>query len=594
MRHTLNNVCRIDRIANVLALGLYLAVVSAAVGAAVGAAEVRDLYPDTPRWSIFQRWWIGDAIGALIVAPVCLSMWQAIRSGEFASAVAQPPVTGEIIVVVILTTVIGHAVFGSAPGPNETVLDLPTAILPCLLWSSLRLPYFCVPWVTLLMASQVLYFTKIGRGPFILPGHTLDEQALAMQAFLAIASLTVLCITAVVAERRRATDDLRRTNKQLELERRRYRAVVEDQSELIVRWLPDGKRTFVNDAYCRYHQRTRHDLLQRSRWDDIGEHDQAAVRAEIARLTPRMPAFQLQYRARRNGDIAWQEWVERAIFDDTGKIVEIQSVGRDVTEQRNAQEQLQRQDQILQHQSRVMAMGEIVGGISHELSQPLTAIGNWITTLELSLAEKASPSDRPGVLHDALEGIRTANQTAVGIVRRFRSFLRPKDLQRSSESLAEVVAESLALLGFTIRRSGADVRVRVPADLPPLRVDRIQVVQVFVNLIKNSLQSMEDLPEDQRSIDVSAEVVDDSKAMVRVTDSGPGMSSDIIKQIGEPFVTSKADGMGLGLSICQRIVEGHEGRLWYESAVPRGATFCFTLPLDRGAPVSRDSVRSHG
>lgn len=254
---------------------------------------------------------------------------------------------------------------------------------------------------------------------------------------------------------------------------------------------------------------------------------------------------------------------------------------RDLTEAQESEARLRELQAEVVHISRLSAMGEMASALAHELNQPLSAIANYLNGAR-RLLDKAPERDTR--VDEAMEKAADQALRAGDIIRRLRNFLARGEGERSNESLAKIVHEAchLALLGS--READVDVRYSVDPHRDRVVVDRIQIQQVIVNLVRNALDAMHDQP--RRRLSVSTSISDDM-ATVTIADSGPGLDPVAAEKLFQPFVTTKATGMGVGLSISRTIVEAHGGRIWTEPPTGEGAVFHFTVPLahDAEAPV---------
>lgn len=245
---------------------------------------------------------------------------------------------------------------------------------------------------------------------------------------------------------------------------------------------------------------------------------------------------------------------------------------RDLTERQEAEARLQELQTELIHISRVTAMGEMASALAHELNQPLSAITNYLKGSSRMLARPGADPER---LRDALG--RAADQAlrAGEIIRRLRDFAARGETERRVESLVRIVEEAAALALVGAREHGVDVKFKFRPGADLVLADRVQVQQVVLNLIRNAMDAMEEAP--RRELTIAVERTADGMAEVRVRDTGPGIAPEAAAHLFQPFMTTKAHGMGVGLSISRTIIEAHGGQIWVEPTPGGGATFRFTL-----------------
>ena len=281
----------------------------------------------------------------------------------------------------------------------------------------------------------------------------------------------------------------------------------------------------------------------------------------------------------KNGSLFWERALITSIKDEAGRITHFLAVKEDITKSKEVEEKLQQMHLQLTHVARLSTLGEMAAELAHELNHPLYAILNYAKACRNVLAEEGPPN--LDSLREWNEEIAEIALSASEAVKRLRLFARRAESPRSACRIEEIVEEALRLVAVEMRRARVTVETSFSAASPPVQVDRVQIQQIVVNLLSNAIEAMENSPPDMRWITIQTSVCDDA-VEVAVSDRGTGLPPGSETRIFEPYVTTKPDGVGMGLSIVRTIVEAHGGRLWAKSNPEGGATFCFTLPLDDG------------
>jgi two-component system, LuxR family, sensor kinase FixL len=253
---------------------------------------------------------------------------------------------------------------------------------------------------------------------------------------------------------------------------------------------------------------------------------------------------------------------------------------RDLTEVQRTKRRLQELQADFLHSSRLSTMGRMAATLAHEMNQPLTAIANYVQAAQM-LLENGDPGTAPRIA-GMLAKAATQAERAGAIILRLREFVARGATERRPEDLNKVVEEAAALALIGAREQGVHVAFRLKSDLAPVMIDKVQIQQVVLNLVRNALEAMETSERRELSIETCADAETGGTAVI-VSDTGPGLPPEILSQLFEPFVSTKKQGMGLGLSICREIVESHGGKLEPGNAPGSGARFRFTLPLPRDA-----------
>jgi two-component system sensor kinase FixL len=246
---------------------------------------------------------------------------------------------------------------------------------------------------------------------------------------------------------------------------------------------------------------------------------------------------------------------------------------RDLTERQAAERRLQDLQGELVHVSRLTSLGEMASAMAHELNQPLTAAANFMKGCLVLLKRK--PLDEARLETMISQGADQALR-AGQIIRRLRDFVSKGEAERSIENLPQLLEEAGALAMVGARERSVRLRYDIHPSVGLVLADKVQIQQVALNLIRNGIEAMEDSP--RKELFVGARPVADDMIEVFVSDTGHGISPQAAEQLFQPFMTTKAQGMGIGLSISRTIIEAHGGRIWAEANPGGGTVFRFTLP----------------
>jgi C4-dicarboxylate-specific signal transduction histidine kinase len=246
----------------------------------------------------------------------------------------------------------------------------------------------------------------------------------------------------------------------------------------------------------------------------------------------------------------------------------------DIEDRKRAEEALRKANADLAHITRVTTMGEFVASIAHEVSQPLSAV---VTNAEASLHWLAGSAPNIEKACEAVGRVVRDGKHAGEVIARIRALCRKSGIKRQSLDMNEAIEEVLALAQSEVRTKRVDLCTDLATRLPPVLGDRVQLQQVVLNLIMNGIEAMSSVQDRPRELFIRTQEGEDDQVVVTVQDSGPGLDPKITKQIFDAFYTTKAEGMGMGLSISRSIVQDHGGRLWATTNEGPGATFQFTL-----------------
>ena len=332
---------------------------------------------------------------------------------------------------------------------------------------------------------------------------------------------------------------------------------------------PDGSVQEANQAFLRiigYDQtdvaagRLRRTELTPPEWRDRDARAVAQMRA-AGTVQP----FEKEY-FRKDGTRV-PVLVGGATLDERGDAVVIFAV--DLTDRKRAEAELA-------HANRVATMGQLTASIAHEVNQPIAALLTNAQTAVRWLSRQPPNLERAKPLIDRV--ISDANRTA-DIVSRIRGFSKNTPVRPEALKVNETILEVLGLTRAAISDRGVLAKTELAQDLPQLLADKVQLQQVILNLIMNAIEAMSEVSEGSRELMISTSEAETGGVLVAVSDTGPGLSQASAERIFEAFYTTKASGLGMGLSICRSIIEAHGGRLWAASNEPRGAVFSILLPV---------------
>ena len=278
----------------------------------------------------------------------------------------------------------------------------------------------------------------------------------------------------------------------------------------------------------------------------------------------------------RDGEKRMIVWTNTVLLDETGTVKNVIGTGIDITEKRKIEEKEKQRVLELAHVSRLSTMGEMATQIAHELNQPLSAI---TTYSDACLYMLQSAADQNPDLISALRSIKHQAQRSGDIIRGLRNFVSKGELQKSTTDINTVVQSVINLAMSELRNHRVEVNFALDETLPLIITEKILIEQVVLNLVRNAIDAMADANSLTRQVHIHTLLNDENMIEVRITDTGPGLAAEQIEHIFNTFVTTKPQGIGMGLPISRTIIEAHGGKLFAQSEVNNGASFIFTLPV---------------
>ena len=343
-----------------------------------------------------------------------------------------------------------------------------------------------------------------------------------------------------------------------------------------------GKIIYVNPAFCRMTGYSSEELVDRGPpmpyWVPEQLEETMAVHQAVLDGNAPPDGFEITFR-RKDGERFQALIYEAPLIDGNGRQTGWMASVLDVTERRRAEELARQHQEQLQFTSRLVTMGEMASTLAHELNQPLAAIASYNTgCLNLLAADDFDARE----IRQALEKLGVQAQRAGRIIRRVHDFVRKSEPRRAPCALGEIIEDCVGFVESEARKRHVQIDTAMPL-LPPVLADRLMLEQVLLNLMRNGMEAMSSTPAGQRVLRIAAEIVD-GEVVVTIADQGCGISPEAREKLFSAFFTTKAEGMGVGLSICRSIIEFHRGRLWCEdnarSLTGSGTMFIFTLPLE--------------
>ncbi len=361
----------------------------------------------------------------------------------------------------------------------------------------------------------------------------------------------------------------KRSREALKASHERFVAVLDGlDAAVTVADLADGRLYYANrSARGTFGCEPEHVETSLSPWECLREQ----IPGDVAAGTEASVDAEIQHPV--NG--CWYHLRARTIKWVDGRNVRME-VATDITEHKLAEEMSRQQLERLQRTSRLITMGEMASTLAHELNQPLAAIANYSMGCVSRL--RSEGFNREELLRTMQKASAQAER-AGQIIRRVRDFVRKSEPQKAPVAVGDILEEAASVAENAASKRGARIVLNVPADLPLVLADRIMVEQVLLNLVRNGLDAMDNTPPSLRILKLDAELTGSDWVSVAVIDRGSGIREEAMARLFEPFYTTKAEGMGMGLNICRSIIELHQGRLWVEVNPQGGSVFRFTLPV---------------
>lgn len=345
-----------------------------------------------------------------------------------------------------------------------------------------------------------------------------------------------------------------------------------------------GRATFVNRAMERLTGWSSEELIGRNQ-HEILHHTHPDGRHHPANECPVYQTFRDNQVRYVEDDVFWckdghsipVEYSSNPIVDGNGRVTGAVVVFRDISARKQAAEEARQHQNELAHVARLSTMGEMASGIAHELNQPLSAISNYTRGSIRML--KSGGEDNRSQLIEVMERVARQAERAGEIIRQLRRLVRKEDPERKAVDVNQLINNLVRFLQPELRREKVQLALQLENGLPDLWAHDIQLEQVLLNLTRNAMEAMRDVAPEQRRLLIHSSRAD-REIRILVQDSGHGIDAALQQRLFDPFVTTKAQGMGLGLSISRGIIEAHGGRLLLENENGQGAALIIYLPIE--------------
>jgi PAS domain S-box-containing protein len=568
-------------------------------------------------WEVWRVRFFSNMLATVTIVPPILWIWRQrwapLRAASLLRLIEAATLTVSLVAVCLFVFDLPRLAGGEMP-----VLVYAPFVL--LIWTALRFGPEATSGGVLIVTLVSTWGLIHGRGPFI--SNDIDYSVVSLQVFLLVMAVPLLALAGVLRERERSAS-ARVDEAALGASDARFRELANAMPQIVFSATPDGEVDYFNEKWYDLTLKPRGPVTSQSWVDVVHPSDVIAAldrwNADVAAQRPHDAEIRL--RDTRTGKYRWhlvralpvRDWsgavrrwygtatdiddhkrIEGALragetaLRDLGERLE-QRVAERTAELSHANASLQEQIEVrvraekalralerqLAHLGRVSMLGELAGALAHEVNQPLTAI-----LANARAAERIISRD--GVEHSELDEILrdiiSDNLRAGAVIRRVRSVIRKGDVDMQPVMANDIVNEVLELTHSDMILREVTVTTHLSTSLPLVPVDRVQFQQVLLNLIMNACDAMAAIPASERILVIRTRR-DAGAIRISVRDSGTGRPAANPDSVFEPFVTSKADGLGLGLAICRSIVRAHRGRLWAVNNKVRGATFHVLFPL---------------
>jgi PAS domain S-box-containing protein len=517
-------------------------------------------------WPNWRRWYLGDALANLVLTPALL-YW--LAGGFSALRHASVRRCFEAVALTIGLALSGVVAF---TGRSESygapaLLYVP---VPFLLWAAMRFGMRGASGALTLIAVFAIEGAAYGRGPF--STRTGDLNVLSIQLFLFVISVSIFLLAILVGDKNRAMDALTEASE-------RFRNLADTAPVLIWMAGTDKLCNFFNKGWLEFTGRSLDQELGNGWADGVHPEDLAHCLDTYGTAFDKRETFTMEYRLRRwDGEYRWILDTGTPRFDAAGAFVGYIGSCLDIAERKQAELDYQLQATELARVGRLALMGELAASLAHEVNNPLGAmVTNASAGQRLITSGKIDMQD----LKDLLADIVTDGHRAREVIQGIRNMVRKTETSRSVIRIGDTIHDLLRIVRADALSRQVIVVADLDADAGQVMADRVQLLQVLLNLTMNAFEAMSVIRANARRLTIRARRDESGEVLISVRDSGPGFPGGIVEHLFEPFFSTKAEGTGMGLTIAHSIIEAHGGTLLGENCDGGGACFTVRLPEAR-------------
>ncbi len=514
----------------------------------------------------WARWYASNALGSLTLAPIAMICLEGAKVQLATPAFRHLEAALVVAILVVVSAFAFEDLPAVATGYVPSLLYLP---LPIIIWAAVRFGAKGASGAVLVVSVVLIWRTL--SSPSLFDVGNPEANVFAMQLFLIGLSAPILLLGAAIEEARRAETTIREREERISFAAETS-GVGLWQYEFATRslWATESCRALLDQP-----AETTLDLdvlLRRAH-----PKDYHAVNAALKSAVRRATALEIEFRVQigAGGEYRWLSARAQPVFDKEGTPTAMTGVFSDVTSRKATEAEADLQRQEIAHLMRVSTLGELSGGLAHELTQPLTAILSNAQAGKILLDKGHKRLTEFGEIFDDIiaEDVR-----AGAVIHRLRGLLRKDEVKNEAVDMIGLVLSTQALMHSECVTRGVGVSNDFGANVPAVRGDAVQLQQILLNIFMNAMDAMENAAAERRTIFVAVDRSEDGGVELRVADGGTGLPPSHEKIAFEPFFTTKKHGLGLGLSICASLAKQHGGTLLLQNNVSVGATAILRFP----------------